>query len=105
MGDQSDFEGKKSGEESGAADTRRTRLPPLDFSGFIVSMAQAALVHFGDIPDPATGQISRNIEQARYSIDLIDMLVEKTRGNLTPEEDVLIRRVQNDLKLRFVRSR
>lgn len=84
---------------------RPGRMPPMDFSGFMVSMAQAALVHLGDTPDPVTGRIERNIEQARYSIDLVDMLIEKTRGNLTHEEEVLALRIQSDLKLRYVRAR
>lgn len=80
------------------------KMPPVEFSGFIVSLAQAALMQLGDIPDPTTGQPVRNKDQARYSIDLIDMLSEKTKGNLTEEEQTLIQRVLSDLKLRFVRS-
>ena len=80
-----------------------TRLPPADFAGFIVSLAHAALVHLGEMPDPSTGAPARNIEQARYTIDLIDMFAEKTRGNLTPEENLLMERVASDLKLKFVR--
>jgi hypothetical protein len=81
-----------------------SKMPPVEFSGFIVSLAQAALMQLGDIPDPTTGQPARNVDQARYSIDLIDMLSQKTQGNLTEEEQTLIQRVLSDLKLRFVRS-
>lgn len=80
-----------------------TKLPPADFSGFIVSLAHAALVHLGEMPDPSTGLVSPNMDQARYTIDLIDMFAEKTRGNLTEEEDMLLKRVASDLKLKFVR--
>lgn len=76
---------------------------PADFSGFVVSLAHAALVHLGEFPDPSTGVVSRNIDQARYMIDLIDMLEEKTRGNLNAEEKNLLSSVQSDLKLKFVR--
>ena len=85
--------------------TGSTRPPPVDFSGFVVSMAQAALVHLGEIPDPITGEINRDIEQARYSIDLIDMLAEKTKGNLSREEENLVRSVLVDLKMRYVRAK
>ena len=80
------------------------KMPPVEFSGFLVSLAQAALMQLGDLPDPATGETVRNLDQARYSIDLIDMLSEKTKGNLTEEEQTLIQRVLSDLKLRYVRS-
>lgn len=81
-----------------------SKMPPVEFSGFIVSLAQAALMQLGDLPDPTTGETSRDMDQARYSIDLIDMLSQKTKGNLTDEEQTLISRVLSDLKLRFVRS-
>jgi len=84
---------------------KAAKLPPADFSGFVVSLAQAALVHMGEVPEPISGQMARDIEQARYSIDLIDLLVEKTRGNLTKEEENLLVRVAADLKMRFVRCR
>ena len=87
--------------EGGAA---CSKMPPVEFSGFIVSLAQAALMQLGDIPDPTTGKAIRNVDQARCSIDLIDMLSQKTQGNLTEEEQTLIQRVLSDLKLRFVRS-
>ena len=81
------------------------KLPPAEFSGFVVSLAQAAMMQLGEIPDPVSGQSLRNIAQAKYSIDLIDMLVEKTKGNLTEDESRLIFQVQKDLKLKYVRSK
>lgn len=81
------------------------RFLPADFSGFIVSLAHAAMVHLGEMPDPVTGAMNRDIEQARYSIDLIDMFVVKTKGNLTPDEEMLLTRVAGDLKLKYVRQR
>ena len=81
------------------------KLPAVHFSGFVVSLAQAAMVNMGEIPDPDTGQINRNLPQARYSIDLIDMLAQKTSGNLTDEEQHLLQSVRSDLKMRFVRGK
>lgn len=83
--------------------TGGAKMPPPDFSGFIVSLAHAAMVHLGEMPDPTTGILSPNVDQARYTIDLIDMFAEKTRGNLTEEEEMLLKRVASDLKLKFVR--
>ena len=90
--------------EASDRDTKKGSLPPADFSGFIVSLAQAAAIHLGEVPDPSTGVKSRNIAQARYSIDLLDMIAEKTRGNLDTEEQMLIERLRSDLKIMFVRA-
>ncbi|NOY45643.1 MAG: DUF1844 domain-containing protein [Deltaproteobacteria bacterium] len=82
----------------------RTSLPPVDFTGFVVGLAQMALVHLGEVADPATGEVRADLEQARHTIDILDMLQEKTRGNLTPDEATLLRTVSADLKLKFVRA-
>lgn len=79
-------------------------LPPADFSGFVVGLAQTALIQLGEIPDPSAGKAVRNLDQARYTIDLIDLLENKTRGNLTEEEALLIHRLLGDLKMRYVRA-
>jgi hypothetical protein len=78
-------------------------LPPVDFTGFVFGLGQMALMHLGDIAEPQSGQISRNLDQARHVIDILDMLEEKTRGNLTQEEDDLLRTLKSELKLKFVK--
>ncbi|GAB4249943.1 MULTISPECIES: DUF1844 domain-containing protein [Deferrisoma] len=84
--------------------TRQTPLPPVDFTGFVVGLAQMALVHLGEVPDPATGGLQKDLEQARHTIDILDLLREKTRGNLTADEDRLLETVTADLKWKFVRA-
>ena len=81
----------------------RYALPPVDFSGLILSLSHAALMHLGQIPDPQTGQTHEDHEMARHSIDTISMLQEKTKGNLTPEEQKLTDNVLTELRLAFVR--
>lgn len=81
------------------------QMLPAEFSGFMVSLAQTALIQLGELPEPVSGQSARNLDQAKYTIDLIDMLVEKTRGNLTEEEAHLALQLQKDLKLKYVRAR
>ena len=78
-------------------------LPPVDFSGLILSLSHAALMHLGQIPDPHTGQTHEDHEMARHSIDTISMLQEKTKGNLTPDEQKLTDNVLTELRLAFVR--
>lgn len=79
-----------------------TSTPPADFSTFVISLSTAALLHLGEIPDPQTQTISRNIGLARHTIDMIDMLKQKTTGNLTEAEARLIDNILYDLRMRYV---
>lgn len=62
-----------------------------------------ALVHLGHMPDPATGQVHQDLEQARFIIDLLGMIQDKTEGNRTPEESALLDEVLTTLRMGFVR--
>ena len=75
------------------------------FAGFILSLATTAAVHFGDIPDPATGEpVEANIPAAGQMIEIIAMLQEKTKGNLTPDEAKLVDDLLYELRMRFVHA-
>ncbi len=77
----------------------------LTFSGFVLSLATTAAVHFGDIPDPATGQrADADLEAASRIIELLTMLQEKTKGNLIDQEEKLVDDLLYELRLRFVRA-
>ena len=77
--------------------------PGLSFAGFIISLATTAAVHFGDIADPGTGQQNEpNLPAARQMIDLIAMLQEKTRGNLTADEARLVDDLLYELRMRAI---
>jgi hypothetical protein len=94
------------GSDQGAAreSAQRSTLPPVDFTGFVFGLGQMALVHLGEIPEPHTGQVERNLEQARHVIDILDMLEEKTRGNLAQEEGELLQTLKSELKLKYVKT-
>ncbi|MDP9035839.1 MAG: DUF1844 domain-containing protein [Myxococcota bacterium] len=77
-------------------------LPRLDFATFVLSLSHSALVHLGEAPDPDTGRSEMNLPLARQTIDLISMLEEKTRGNLTGDEERLVGQILFDLRMRFV---
>ena len=80
-------------------------LPPVDFAGFLISLATSALYHLGLVPDPATGQPGeKNPDLARHTIDTIELLQEKTKGNLTDEEEALVRELLTELRMRFVEA-
>jgi hypothetical protein len=79
---------------------------PVSFVAFVMSMAGNAAIHFGDAPDPATNQKRpANLDAAAQVIELLAMLEEKTRGNLTMEERQLLEQVLYELRLRFVEAR
>jgi len=75
------------------------------FVGFVLSLAHTAAFHFGDVPDPATGQPGEmNLPAAQQLIDILALLEEKTRGNLTAEERQLMEQIVYELRLRFVEA-
>ena len=83
-----------------------SELPKPDFSGFLISLGSSAFVHLGLIPDPESGQTREpNLAVARQTIDMIELLDEKTRGNLTPDETTLLRNLLADLRMRFVSAK
>ncbi len=74
----------------------------VSFVGFIMSLATTAAVHFGDLDDPVSGDRQTNLDAARQMIEIIAMLQEKTRGNLSADEDRLLEALLYDLRMRFV---
>ena len=74
----------------------------LTFSAFVLGLASSALIHLGVHQNPETGKITIDLTLARQSIDVLALLREKTRGNLSTEEEQLFSSVLSDLKLRFV---
>jgi hypothetical protein len=75
----------------------------VSFMTLVLSLATSAAVHFGDVGDPATGERSDvNLEGARQMVEILGILQEKTRGNLTPEEATILERVLFELRMRYV---
>lgn len=79
--------------------------PQLSFTGFVLSLASTAAIHFGDLPDPATGKPAEpNLDGASQMIEILALLEQKTRGNLTAEERQVLEQVLYELRLRFVEA-
>jgi len=77
-------------------------LPTIDFTTFVASLGHSALMHLGEAP-PLEGQpVETNFPLARQTIDLLGVLEEKTRGNLTGAEERLLAHTLFDLRTRFV---
>lgn len=79
-------------------------MPEVTFSAFVISLNTSILFHLGEIADPETGQVVKNIELARHAIDTLVVLEQKTKGNLTEEESELLKNILYDVKMRFVRA-
>jgi hypothetical protein len=81
--------------------------PPIDFSTFVLSLGASAMMHLGLVPDPtaAGGETpEKNLELARQTIDTLEMLETKTRGNLDADESKLIQSVLYQLRMEYVRA-
>jgi hypothetical protein len=80
-------------------------MADLPFTAFVLSLASSAAIHFGDLVDPATGQPAPvNLEGASQMIDILALLEEKTRGNLTAEERQVLEQVLYELRMRFIEA-
>ena len=79
--------------------------PQLSFTAFVLSLASTAAIHFGDLPDPSSGERAEvNLEGATQMIEILALLEQKTRGNLTNEEREMLGQVLYELRMRYVEA-
>jgi hypothetical protein len=94
--------------EKAAAEAGKTAeevpLPEITFSSLIFSLSSSAFVSLGAIPDPNSGKTEKNLSLAKQTIDLLSLLREKTRNNLTQEEENLFDHLLYDLRMSYVRE-
>ena len=81
------------------------QLPEINFATFIFSLNSSTLVHLGVIDDPATGKQVKNLALAKQTIDILGMLEEKTHGNLTPDEESMLRNILYELRMIYVKQK
>lgn len=89
-------------EEGQAAAEPPLGLPAVDFHTFVLSLGSSALLHLGELEHPDVGAPQMDLPLAKHTIDILAMLEEKTKGNLSPAEAKLIESLLYDLRLRFV---
>jgi len=77
-------------------------MPEVTFSAFVMSLNGSALYHLGEISDPVTGEKQQDMVLVKHTIDTLQLLQEKTKGNLTDEEHDLLKHALYDLKMRYV---
>ena len=80
-------------------------LPEINFATFVVSLNASALLHLGAIEDPTTGKTDKNLPMAKQTIDMLSMMQEKTEGNLSEEEENLLKNILYDLRLMYVKEK
>ena len=95
-------EGKQAFAEARSGDAGGVDLPEIDFSTFILSLSHSALVHLGDAPGPGGVGGGPSLSMARQTIDLLSLLQEKTRGNLTGAEENMMEQALYELRMRYV---
>jgi Domain of unknown function (DUF1844) len=99
---------KREAGQSGTAHEQRKsapQFPEINFSTFVVSLNASALVHLGAIEDPAAGKQAKNLPMAKQTIDILSMLEKKTTGNLTHDEEQLIKSILYDLRILYVKEK
>lgn len=106
-----DSEGKvreefKKAKKQGAKEEgrRSVPLPEVNFSSFLLSLSSSTLLHLGEVADPESGEKKKDLALAKQSIDIISLLRDKTKGNLTQEEEKLLDHLLYDLRMRFVNA-
>ena len=79
--------------------------PEITFTTFVLSLASTAAIHFGDLAEPSSNQPQPpNLPAAGQMIEILALLEQKTRGNLTAEERQLLEQVLYELRLRFIEA-
>jgi hypothetical protein len=90
---------------AGAGESVRPREAPdepVTFSTFVLGLSTQALLHLGEIPNPLTKGLERDLVAAKHVIDILGILREKTRNNLEPGEEALLDSMLYDLRMRYV---
>lgn len=81
----------------------RPKLPPIDFSAFIAELGMTAVTYLGGYQNPETKEVLVDLEMAKRTIDTIDLLKEKTKGNLTAPESNLLDNTLYNLRMTYIR--
>ena len=77
-------------------------IPEINFLGFVSGLAMQAHIFLGEIPNPLTNKQEQDLDQAKYIIDTINMLKDKSKGNLSSEEESLIDALLYELRVKYV---
>ncbi len=85
-----------------AGDPAMPQMPPASFEMLVTTLATEAMVALGQFPNPATQEVSLSLDHAGYAIDMLSMLEEKTKGNLSEAEETMMTQLLHQLRMMFV---
>jgi hypothetical protein len=102
LNQESSAEKPPSQEQRTAADQEAPPRPPIDFPSYILSYYTQGLVLLGEVPNPYTNKTEEDVEAARHTIDILSMLEQKTKGNLSQDEQQLLESVLYELRMKFM---
>ena len=94
--------GAASGDGAGAMGGGPGEMPPANFETLLSTFITQALFAMGAIPDPQTGQPALHLDLARHHIDMLSVLEEKTKNNLSEDESKLLSGALYELRSRYV---
>ena len=92
-------------EAASGEDQEQIPLPEVNFATFVFSLSTSALMNLGELPDPQTRQVTKNLPLAKQTIDILGMLKEKTKGNLDGEEENLLSNLLYELRMKYVAAK
>jgi len=97
----------RDGDENGQAAPQEAQKPeaplaPMDFSTFVLSLGSTCMVNLGQVPAPGSDKPHKDLPAAKQMIDILGMLQEKTKGNLTEPEQQLIDSLLYDIRVKWV---
>jgi len=107
VADQKKEAANKEADKKPAAEAEEPPLqfPEINFATFVASLNASALLQLGAIEDPTTGTKNKNLPMAKQTIDILSMLQKKTTGNLSEEEENLLKNILYDLRLMYVKEK
>ena len=89
-------------EQKSPSDEKEAASFQVDFPTFIMSLSSSAFYHLGDMPDPTTGKKELNLPAVQQTIDMLNMLKAKTKGNLKEDESKLLEQLIYELQVKYV---
>jgi len=104
--EKTETETKEADKKPDAADQEPPlQFPKINFATFVASLNASALLQLGVIEDPTTGTKNKSLPMAKQTIDILSMMQEKTAGNLSEEEENLLKNILYDLRLMYVKEK
>jgi hypothetical protein len=88
----------------GGSEAPHEPAPEINFSTFVIGLSTQALMHLGEIANPLSGKVETDVPVAKQMIDILGMLKDKTRGNLSGSEDRLMEDILFDLRMKYVEA-